>query len=125
MSDEKVETLKQFASRAGISEGQVRHLVNSRRLEHVRIGRRTYVPAGAWLRFLANNTVTTCQDETTDLDYGGSRSASVTTSLGPSMAAAASAQLARQTANKLKSFSLNGCSGELTEKVQVIPLRSS
>src|SRR5437764_11436772 len=29
---------------------------------------------------------------------------------GPSMAAAASAQLARQTANKLKLFSLNGCS---------------
>jgi hypothetical protein len=27
MSDEKVETLKQFASRAGISERQVRHLV--------------------------------------------------------------------------------------------------
>src|SRR5262249_36662498 len=94
MSDEKVETLKQFASRAGISERQVRHLVNSRRLEHVRIGRRTYVPAGAWLRFLANNTVTTCQDETKDHDYGGSRSASVTTSLGPTTAAAASAHLA-------------------------------
>src|SRR5262249_20552941 len=112
MSDEKVETLKQFAGRAGISERQVRHLVNSRRLEHVRIGRRTYVPAGAWLRFLANNTVTTWQDETKDHDYGGSRSASVTTSLGPSTAAAASAQRVRQTANRLKSSSQIGCNGE-------------
>jgi hypothetical protein len=125
MSGEQVETLKQLASRIGISERQARHLVNSGRLEHVRIGRRTYVPQGAWARFIANNTVTACQDETKDHDYGGSRSGNAFTSLGPSTAAVASARLARLTATKLKSSSRNGCSDEDAEQAQVIPLRSS
>ena len=125
MSDEKVETLKQFASRVGISEGQARHLVNSGRLPHVRIGDRIFVPPGAWPSFLANNTVIRCQDETKDHDYGGSRSGNAFTSLGPNAVAAASARLARQTATKLKSSSRNGCSDEDGEQAQVIPLRCS
>src|SRR5262249_48542056 len=121
----QVETLKQLADRVGISLGQARHLVHSGRLQHVMIGARRYVPEGAWERFITDNTVTPCPDATVAPNYAGSQSASASTSHGPSTAAAASAQLARQTANKLKSFSLNGCSGELTEKVQVTPLRSS
>jgi len=128
----RVETLKQLADRVGISPGQVgispgqvRHLVQSGRLQHVRIGARRFVPEGAWERFITDNTVTLCPDATVAPDYAGSQSVSASTSPGPITAAAASAQLARLTANKLKSSSQNGCSGELAEKAQVIPLRSS
>jgi len=89
-----LETLKQLADRVGISSGQARHLVHSGRLEHVRIGARIFVPEGAWERFITANTVTLCPDATVAPDYGGSQSASASTSLGPSTAAAASAQLA-------------------------------
>jgi hypothetical protein len=125
MSGEQVETLKQLARRVGISDRQARDLVNSRKLDHVLIGRRKFVPQGAWPRFLANNTVTTCQDETKDRDYVGSRSGDAFTSPGPNMAAAASARRARQIANKLKTSSPSGCNGEEGEQAQVIPLRSS
>ena len=53
---------------------------------------------------------TPCHDETRDRGFAGSTSASASTSPGPNRAAAASARLARQTANKLKSCSRNGCS---------------
>ena len=119
----RVETLKQLAERVGISLGQARHLICSGRLQHVRIGARILVPEGAWERFITANTVTLCPDATVAPDYAGSQSASASISPGPTTAAAASAQLARQTANKLKSSSLNGCSGGLSEKAQEIPLR--
>jgi hypothetical protein len=90
----RVETLKQLADRVGISLGQPRHLIHSGQLQHVRIGARRFVPAGAWERFITDNTVTRCPDATVAPDYAGSRSASASTSLGPSTAAAASAQLA-------------------------------
>jgi hypothetical protein len=45
----RVETLKQLADRVGISPGQVRHLVQSGRLQHVRIGARRFVPRIAGL----------------------------------------------------------------------------
>ena len=90
----RVETLKQLADRVGISLGQARLLVQSRRLEHVRIGARRFVPEGAWERFITDNTVTPCPDATVVPNYAGSESASASTSHGPSTAAAASAQLA-------------------------------
>ena len=86
--DERLETPKQFASRRGLSEGQVRRLIQRHQLEHVRIGSRVLVPTSAWPRFLASNTVKPCQDETKVPASVGSTSASATTSLGLSMAAA-------------------------------------
>ncbi len=122
-ADERLETPKQLAARVGISERQVRHLIQTRQLEHVMIGCRVHIPVGAFARFLEARKVTPCQDETRDRDFAGSPSASASTSPGPSEAAAASAALARQTANKLKSRSPNSCNSETGEPARVIPLQ--
>jgi excisionase family DNA binding protein len=123
--NERLETPKQLAKRVGISERQVRHLLASKQLEHVKIGCRVHIPDGAFSRFLALRMVRSCPDAIKDRDYGGSPSASASTSRGQNMAAAASARLARQTANKLKSTLQNGCNDGDGEQAQVIPLRSS
>ena len=122
--DERLETPKQFATRRGLSLGQVRHLIHTRRLEYVMIGTRPLIPTGAWTRFLETSTVNPCPDATKDPVSVGSKSASASTSPGPSMAAAASARLARQTANKLKRPSLNGSSSNAADTAQVIHLKS-
>src|SRR5215813_7870554 len=96
--DDRLETPKQLASRVGISERQVRHLIQTRQLEHVMIGSRVHIPVGAFARFLDARKVKTCQDETRDRDFVGSPSANASTSLGLNTVAAASALLARQTA---------------------------
>src|SRR5262245_25467525 len=112
-ADDRLETPKQLASRVGISERQVRQLLQTHQLEHVFIGCRILIPIGAFSRFLDANRVKQCQDETRDRDFAGSPSAGATTSPGPSEAAAASAALARATAEKLKSNSRNGSRSEL------------
>jgi hypothetical protein len=121
---ERLETPKQLAARVGLSERQIRHLIHSRQLEHVLIGCRVFIPGGAWMRFLEIKKVQPCQDETKALDCAGSPSASASISRGPNEAAAASAALARQTANKLKSRSPSSCNSETGEPARVIPLRS-
>src|SRR5262245_9814403 len=123
--DDRLETPKQLASRVGISERQVRHLIQTRQLEHVMIGCRVHIPVGAFARFLDESKVTTCQDETKDRDFAGSSRDDASISPGPSEAAAASAALARQTAKKLKLSSQNGCSAGDGALGRVIPLRSS
>lgn len=50
--DERLESPKQLATRAGISERQARALIRSGKIEHVKIGERIYVPEGAYGRFL-------------------------------------------------------------------------
>jgi hypothetical protein len=123
--DDRLETPKQLAKRVGISEGQVRHLVQTRQLDHLGIGCRIFIPADAWSRFIAAKRVRSCHDETKARDCGTSTSEAATTSLGRNVAAAVSARLARQTATKLKSSSRNGCTAEDAGTAQVIPLRSS
>jgi|SRR6516162_3109244 excisionase family DNA binding protein len=93
-TDERLETPKQLAKRVGISERQIRSLVQAGKLDHVMIGCRIHIPDGAFRRFLASRMVRSCQDETKDRDCVGSRSAIASTSPGPTTAAAASAQLA-------------------------------
>src|SRR5262245_3186445 len=97
-ADERLETPKQLAARVGISERQVRHLIQTRQLEHVKIGCRVHIPVGAFARFLDARKVPSCQDETRGHGFIGSANASASTSPGPNAAAAASARLARQTA---------------------------
>jgi len=120
--DERLETPKQLAERIGVKERQIRHLIETRQIEHVWIGCRVHIPVGAFTRFLEAKKVKPCHDETRDPVFAGSRSADASTSTGPNVAAAASAQLARQTANRLKSSSRNGCNAEAAAAAQVIPL---
>ena len=105
---ERLETPKELAARVGVKERRIRHLIDTRKIEHVWIGCRVHIPAGAFTRFLEANKVKPCQDETKDRVFVGSINASASTSSGQNMAAAASARLARQTASKLKSSSQNG-----------------
>jgi hypothetical protein len=121
----RVETLKQLAQRVGISLRQARHLVQIGKLHHVMIGCRVHVPEGAWERFNADNTVTVWPDVTKGHDCGGLPSVNASTSPGQNAAAAASARLARQTANKLKASSPSGSTVEDADPAQVIQLRSS
>jgi excisionase family DNA binding protein len=96
---ERLETPRELAVRVGLTERQVRELIRTRQLEHVMIGCRVHIPLGAFARFIDARKVTPCQGEMRDRDCGGSRSGNVSTLPGPSEAAAASAALARQTAN--------------------------
>ena len=57
-------SLAQTAKVMGLSVSQVRQLIRSRRLEHILVGRRPFVPKTAIPRFIAENTVQPCHDET-------------------------------------------------------------
>jgi hypothetical protein len=122
---DRLETPKQLAARVGLTERQVRHLIQTRQLEHVMIGCRVHIPVGAFARFVEATRVLPCPGETRGHDSDGSISAAASTSCGPSEAAAASAALARQNANKLKSSSRNFSNSETCEPGRVIPLKSS
>jgi hypothetical protein len=111
VEDVRLETPKQLAERVGLSERQVRHLIATYQLEHVKIGSRVHVPVGAFGRFVEANKRgrAAWRDEIKVQGCDGLQRETPTTSPGPSTAAAASARLARQTASKLKSSSQNGC----------------
>jgi hypothetical protein len=49
-----------------VTERKIRHLINTRAIEHVWIGSRVHVPMGAFARFIETNKITPCQDETRD-----------------------------------------------------------
>ena len=51
--EERLETPKQLAARVGVKERHIRHLINTRQIEHVRIGSRVHIPFGAFARFVA------------------------------------------------------------------------
>src|SRR5262249_4136259 len=99
----------------------------SGKLEFVQIGGRKFIRNGAWEKFLDANTKGAMQwpDETTVQDSVTSKIAEFSTSPGQSMAAAASAALARQTANSLRSSSPTGSSGKASASAQVIHLKCS
>jgi len=120
-----LETPRQLAARVGLSERQVRNLMQTRQLAYVCIGSRLHIPTGAFDEFLAKGTVKPWADETKVQGYGGSQSGGASISPGPSAAGAASARLARQTANELKRFSGNGSTRVGAEQGRVIPLKSS
>jgi len=126
MNDElRLETSKQLAERVGVSEGAIRTLIRNRQIEYVQIGSRVLIPTGAWERFVTANTVKPCQDVTKVRASVGSKSATASTSPGPSAVAVASAQLAVQTASKLKRSSPRGSRLEDNVSGQVIRMRSS
>ena len=120
-----LETPKQLAARVGLKERQIRALIDSRKLEFVMIGCRVHIPEGAFERFIEANKVRPCLDATGAQDSNGIAMVQLSISAGPKTVAAASAQLARPTANRLKSSSQNGCKPEAESQGQVIRLKSS
>jgi hypothetical protein len=126
MDAERLETPKQLAGRVGITERKVRHLIATQQLEHIMIGCRVHIPVGAFARFLeASKVKASWHGETKDQNSDGLKSVAAIISSGPNEAAAASAALARQTANRLKSRSPSSCSSGIGEPARVIRLPSS
>jgi excisionase family DNA binding protein len=119
-----LETPKQLAARLGLKERQIRSLIDSRKLEYVKIGSRAHIPDGAFERFVEANKVTPCQDGTRDQGSNGTAMVPHATSAGPKTVAAASARLAQQAAKKLKSSSPNGSKPEPENMGQLIRLKS-
>jgi excisionase family DNA binding protein len=117
--------LAQTAQVLGLSKPQVRRLIQSRRLEHVLVGQRPFVPKTAIPRFIADNTVQPCREETPALASAFSESERAFTSAGPKQAAAGSAARTRQIANRLKSRSPSSCASAPAGAAPVIPLKSS
>src|SRR5262249_31637814 len=119
-----LETPKQLAERVGLKERQIRSLIDAGKLEYVKIGCRVHIPRGAFERFIEQNKGTPCQDATTGQSYIGPKTHGPPISFGQSTVAAASARRVRQTANKLKSSSHNGCKPEAAKPAPVIQLKS-
>ena len=122
MNDDQVDTSKQLAARVGISEYHIKSLIRSGDLEHLQICSRTYIPSGAWPRYVEAHTKggKRWQDETKDQNFSTSKSVEPSMSPGPSMVAAASARRVRQTASRLRSSSQTGSS--LTESKKPLGL---
>ncbi|TAH68260.1 MAG: DNA-binding protein [Rhodopseudomonas palustris] len=118
-------TPKQAAQYLGLTEAQVRGLVNSNRIARTPIGARIMIPRDALDQFILDNTVQPCRDEIPVRASGSSKSASATTSCGPKVDAAASAQRALQIANSLKAPSPPSSTSARATPARVIPLRSS
>jgi excisionase family DNA binding protein len=121
--DERLETPKQLATRVGVTERKIRHLIRTRQIEHVWIGSRVHIPMGAFARFVEERKVEPCHDEIKGHVSVGSKSAGASTLPGLSMVAAASAARARQTASKLKLSSRSSSTRGSDEAAQMIPLK--
>jgi hypothetical protein len=80
-TDKRLETPKQLAKRGGISERQVRHLIQTGQLDCVMIGCRVFIPVDEWPRFIAAKRGKLCQDETKVRDCVTLPSANATTHL--------------------------------------------
>jgi hypothetical protein len=117
-------TIQQFQKTEGLSRYQVDALIRSG-LEYIMVGSRKMIPDGAWERFLAENTVKSCQEETTAPAFAGSTSEALSTSSGLRTVAAGSAARARQIGNKLKSRSRSSSTDGSDELGRVIPMRCS
>jgi excisionase family DNA binding protein len=84
-------SLSQAAAVLGLSVNQVRGLIQTRRIEHVMIGRRPFIPKPAIPRFIADNTVKPCHEETPAPAFASSKDGPAFTFAGPKEAAAGSA----------------------------------
>jgi hypothetical protein len=117
-------TLAQTAEVMGLSVAQVRGLIHAGRLAYVPVTRsRLFVPKGAIARFIAENTVHPCREETPGLASASSKSEVAFTSAGPKVAAAGSAARVRQIAKKLKSHLPSSSTNEPAMQAHVIPLK--
>jgi excisionase family DNA binding protein len=90
-----LETLQQLSERSGLSIAQVRGLIATGRLAHVRVGSRLLIPKGAFEEFIQAETVKPCRDENRGRNFDGSMTERVGTSFGQSEVEVASAARAR------------------------------
>jgi excisionase family DNA binding protein len=95
-------TVVEAAKILGFSCRQIRTLINNKQIAHIRLGSRPMIPRDAIGRFLLENTVEPCRDETPVLASDSLRSEIASTSSGQKAVAAASAQRALQICNSLK-----------------------
>ena len=125
MTNEQVETPKQLAVRVGISEYQVRELIRTGQLGHVRIGDRKFIPRGAWPRYLEANMKggTPWQDETRGQDSSGTDTVPPIISVGPKMDAAMSAARTQAISKRLKQSSQSGLLSDRNQPAQVVRLK--
>lgn len=115
--------LSHAAKELGVTLSRMRNLVHKRRIGFVYVGARQMIPREELPRFISNNTVPPCPDETPVPVSASLKSESAFTSAGPKLAAAGSAARARQIANKLKSSSPSSCVSEHAPADRVIPLK--
>src|SRR5262249_15370378 len=96
-------TVAQAAAELGLKADRVRLLIQQRRIAYIPIGSRFMIPREALPRFIADNTVAPCLEETPAQGSAFSPSVAATTSSGPNPVARGSAARARQIASTLKS----------------------
>jgi hypothetical protein len=117
-------TIQQFQASEGLTRYQVDALIRSG-LEYIMVGSRKMIPDGAWERFLAENTVKSCREETTALASASSIKEASFTFAGQKTVAAGSAARARMIGDKLKSHSRSSSTDASAAPARVIPMRSS
>ena len=117
--------IDQVARVLGFTCGQVRALVNNKKIAHIRLGSRFMIPRDAIERYLLENTVQPCRDETPVPASASLKSEIASTSSGQKAVAAASAQRALQICNSLKPHSPNLSTPAPGQPVRVIHLKSS
>ena len=120
-----LETPKQLAMRVGLTVGAIHRLMNDGKLSFVQIGTRRRIPPGTWEGYIETNTVRPCRDAIKGQSLNFLQSAGASTSFGRNGAAAASAALVQQTAQRLKSSSRNSSNATRKNSVHVIQQKSS
>src|SRR3989442_8653903 len=98
-------TLHEAAAELGLKARRVRLLAQQRRIAYIPFGSRIMIPRDAIPRFIADNTVPPCLEETPVLGSVSLPSEAAITSSGRNPVARGSAARARQIASLLKSRS--------------------
>jgi excisionase family DNA binding protein len=116
--------IDQVAKVLGFTCGQVRSLVNKKKIAHIKLGSRFMIPRDAIERYLLENTVQPCHDATPGPASASSKSEIASTSFGQKAVAAVSVQRALQIADSLKQRLPNSSTLAPEQPARVIPLRS-
>jgi excisionase family DNA binding protein len=117
-------TPRQAAHLLGLTDGQIRALIQGGRIAHIMIGKRFMIPSEDIARFIAENRTQPCRDATPGQSSDFSKSAALGTSSGRNEVAAASAARARQIAGSLKLPSPNSSGSDTGAPARVIRLKS-
>jgi excisionase family DNA binding protein len=118
-------TVEEAAKILGFSFHQTRTLINSKKIAHIKLGSRAMIPREAIGRYIRENTVEPCRDETLVLASASLTSEIASTSSGQRAVAAASAQRALQICNSLKTLSPSSSTPGPARKAREIHPKSS
>lgn len=61
----KYQSPKELAESSGWPERRIRNLVNERKLRHVKVGRRIFIPKGSIQEYMECNTIAPIKDDDT------------------------------------------------------------